>query len=275
MTSAPPSALHARLRRGARTSLAALAGALLASPAPAGAASTFFDQDIGTGAVPLLLPTTNAGNAQTAFLAMLVGSQTESFESFAEADKGSLAIFAGGPVTGTLSDTVVDGGSVRDFSDPDRGFPIVGDQFWKNETTSLLSDELFRVTFSQEVRAFGFFATAWATESSPNDDATQLALYLVRNGLPDERIPIPHDRADNPGGVFYFGVIAADLPFIAAVLRNDSTTDPGDRIGFDEFTVATTIVPEPATGLMLLAGMLGLAALGKQRPGWPRRGRLA
>jgi hypothetical protein len=240
---------------------------LLASPARA-ATLTFFAQNIGTGAVPGTLQASR--DEEVEFLANLVSPLTEDFSTFDVADKGELRIFLD---NATLSDTVDSGGSIRvDLEDAaNRGFGTTPwdsedeDRFWKNETTSNAMDELFRVCFDQEVRAFGFYATAWSTEASPGNDATQLALYLGRPGMDPERIVIPHDDEENPGGVFYFGVIA-DLPFIKASLRNESTTDPGDRIGFDGFTMATTIVPEPATGLLLAGGLAGLAAARRRRP---------
>jgi hypothetical protein len=74
------------------------------------------------------------------------------------------------------------------------------------------------------------------------------------------RIESPHGHMDLPGSVFYFGVIS-DLPFVAAALRNDSTTDPGDRIGFDDFTVA---VVRALAGAGLRG--LGLARSGRRPP---------
>jgi hypothetical protein len=255
--------LAARLGIRTRCSGLALAASIVASAAPAEALS-FFAEDLGTGALPAAFPSSSA--TESAFLALLADPATEDFSGFDVADKGPLAIFAGGPVTATLSDTVDSGGSIRAILDDgaNRGFATSGDRFWKNETTPDASDELFRVGFDREVLAFGFYATAWATESSPTMDATRLALYLERAGMPVERIEIPHDRADLPGDVFYFGVIA-DLPFVALSLRNESTTDPGDRIGFDDLTVATAAIPEPATALLLLAGLAGLAAVGRRQ----------
>jgi hypothetical protein len=253
-------ALPARRGTDARAAALALATALLAGAAPAEAVSTRFAQDLGTGAVPTEFPNSRA--AEIAFRAALVDPVTEDFSSFRTADRGPLEIFAAGPVTATLSDTVDAGGSIRGVLDDaaNRGFAASGIQFWKNETTSNARDELFRVTFSEGVRAFGFYATAWSTESTPTMDATVLALYLERDGMAAERVAIPHGHEDLPGSVFYFGVVA-EVPFLAASLRNDSTTDPGDRIGFDQFTVA--IVPEPSSALLLLAGLVGLAAMGR------------
>ena len=257
-------ALPAPLRIGARRSLLTLATALLAGAGPAGAVSTFyFGEDVapaGTTTPPTTFPTSS--NQEGLFLAALIDEETERFESFALANHGPLDIFAsGGPVTGVLSDTVDDSGSIRGTLEDavNRGFPTSPSQFWKNTTTSDASDDLFRVDFSTSVRAFGFYATAYSTEASPNMDATSLVLYLEHAGGV-EAIPINHTHLERPGSVFYFGVTSDD-PFLAAYLRNASTTDPGDRIGFDDLTVATTFIPEPATLLLLSAGLFCLGAL--------------
>jgi hypothetical protein len=250
--------------------LAAPAGAV-SSVCPSFAGSCSFGQDLGNGTVPNPTdPTLESNVTQAAFLAMLVDPGTEDFAGFGIGKHDSLTLSFEGSFLGsaTLTDTVASGGSIRDFLDANRGFPIdEGGLFWKNETTSDASNELFVVTFDTAVSAFGFYATAWSTESTPTMDATQLALYLW--GDTDRtsllaHLAIPHDHEDRPGGIFYFGVIA-DVPFAAVSLRNDSTTDPGDRIGFDDFTVATSIVPEPSTVLLFAAGLGGLAAIGKQR----------
>ena len=270
-------ALPARLRIDVRTSALALATALLAGAAPAGAVSSActlgaitycFNQDVlpdpGFATVPGSFPNSSAAEMEFQLLIGAGNFDTESFESgFMDGDDGELDIFQGGPLSlvGVLSDSVDDGGSIRLAPLDDavnRGFPIASSLFWKNETTSDQSDELFRVTFSEEVRSFGFYATAWSTQSTLG--ATDLVLELVPDGGGSSTfVPIPHDQNGNlAGSAFYFGVIS-DAPFIAAALRNSTDIDPGDRIGFDGFTVA--IVPEPSTALLLSAGLLGLAAI--------------
>ncbi|TFG96181.1 MAG: PEP-CTERM sorting domain-containing protein [Myxococcales bacterium] len=256
-------ALLAHLRIVVRTSALALAALLVAGAAPAGAMSTFFAQNIEPDPTPAYA---SPAAAEAAFIGMLGGaSDTEDFEGFMDGDHGPLNLFQGGAVTGVLSDSVDDGGTVRMAVLDDagnRGFPISTDHFWKNETTSDMTNELFRVTFSEEVLSFGFYATAWSTQSTVG--ATALVLELIPDGGGGSTfISIDHNQAgDLEGSIFYFGVIA-DAPFIAAALRNSTEINPGDRIGFDDFTVA--IVPEPSTGLLLSAGLLGLAAIGRRR----------
>jgi hypothetical protein len=239
-----------------------LATALLAAASPASAMSTFFGQNYGTHPPPEYM---TPALAESAFVGMLGGSfQTEGFESFADKEIPT-QIFAGGPVIGVLSDSVADGGKVRVAPLDDagnRGFPTEGSNFWKNETTSTATDELFRVTFSDPVRAFGFYATAWSTQSTVGATALILELLLA-NDTVVATLAIPHSQlGDLEGSVFYYGVIS-DVPFVKAALRNSVEINGGDRIGFDNFTVST--VPEPSTGLLLAMGLLGLAAAGRRR----------
>jgi hypothetical protein len=272
MRSGPLPARLALFRTGLRTSALALAALLLAGATPAGAISSVcqgvtgvgtvcFDQDLGTG-------TANSDSAKDMFLAMLVNPGAEDFSGF---DTGEtdlvLLTFGSSGVMGSLTDGVEEGGSISDINDPERGFPISTDQFWKNETTDDEGDELFIVGFDTAVRAFGFYATAWSTQSTVGATALELELIPFGGGT-STFIQIDHSQnGELEGSVFYFGVIS-DVPFVAAALRNNTGCDPedcnpGDRIGFGDFTVA--IVPEPSTGLLLSAGLLGLASIGRRR----------
>jgi len=255
----------------------ALATALLAAASPAsatssctlGATTVCFAEDIladpGFASVPASFP--NSSAAETEFQLLIGGGNfdTESFESFADKQEGPLNIFQGGlSVSGVLTDSVADAGKIRTGPLDDainRGFPTSSNNFWKNETVDSTSPELFRVTFSEEVRSFGFFATAWGTQSTMG--ATALVLDLIPMVGAPITLVIPHSPDGNlAGSSFYYGVIA-DAPFIAAALRNSTDIDGGDRIGFDDFTVA--VVPEPSTALLLSAGLLGIAAIGRRR----------
>ena len=268
-----------RFALGPRATSLALAVALwlLAPPAGAVTLTPFFGQD-----VPLVdgIPATHPASdvARAAFFAMLADRGTEDFESFQSEDEAPLDLSFRSPTdteieTGTLYDGTGDG-FVATAQIAKTGFPTSGEAYWKNTTPSD-EDALFRVNFDHPVRAFGFYATAWETLSHPGE--TQLVLELKLSDGTTVPFVIPHDTASTiTGKVFYVGVIS-DLSFVKATLRNTGDGD-GDVIGFDDFTVAHTIIPEPGTGWLLAGGMLALAAARRHalhrsqrtRPGAPR-----
>jgi hypothetical protein len=237
----------------------------LSLASPARADPVFFGEDLGVcpGPFPCALAIPNASAAESAFLAALLDPGTEDLSAFESGDGGTLPLsFVGaGMHGGTLVDPTTDqDGYVGTSQHQDRGFPITGIPFWKNRSEE--GEGLFRVDFDEPVRAFGFYATAYSTLSEPG--STQLVLELEpAGGGPPLAFGIAHATTETPGSVFYFGVISD--PFLRATLRNASDED-GDVIGFDDFTAATAVVPEPSTGLLLATGLLGLAASARRGP---------
>ena len=234
---------------------------LVAVPA---AATTFFGEDVPPGGgIPASHP--NSSAQQAAFLSLLLDPGTEDFSAFKSGDDGPLDLVFRNPAgsgsaveTGTLFDPSSRGkGFIATAQIAKTGFPISGRTYWKNTTDAedRADEGLFRVDFDDPVRAFGFFAMAYSTLSRPG--GTQLVLDLELVGGGTQSFVIPHDVTDTlTGKVFYFGVTSD--PFVAATLRNTGAKH-GDVIGFDDFTVAHTIVPEPATASLLAAGLAGLA----------------
>src|SRR5262249_18629827 len=214
----------------------------------------------------------NADLEKAEFLSMLVTPGTENFSGFHSGDDAPLALkFLNPPggattvETGKLTDPIGDG-FIATAQIAKTGFPISPRTYWKNTTDG--QDGLFKVAFDHSVVAFGFFATGYSTLSHAEDTQLELDLTPVGSTQPVS-FKIPHDIVDNTTGkVFFFGVIT-DLPFVAATLRN-ATCASGDVIGFDDFTVAHQVVPEPATGGLLGGGLLLLAGAARRR----RRGRV-
>jgi hypothetical protein len=242
-----------------------LGASLLLAAAPAQATSTFFGQDVPPGgAIPSSFPNSNA--AKVSFLANLGDPGTEDFSAFGSGDDDSLDLFFRNPAgsgpaveTGTLTDPSSDDeGFIATARIAKTGFPISGRSYWKNTTEE--DEGLFRVRFDDPVRAFGFYATGYSTLSQIG--GTQLVLDLELVGGGTASFQIPHDIIDKTTGkVFFFGVVTDR--FVAATLRNSGPED-GDVIGFDDFTVAHVVVPEPATGWLLAGGVLALGVAARR-----------
>jgi hypothetical protein len=244
-----------------------LAAALLLAAGPAHATSTclppncFFGEDVPLGGtIPSSFPVSDA--AKASFLLMLGDPATEDFSAFSSGNGGPLDLHFRNPAgsgsileTGTLTDPTSNGdGFIATAQTAKEGFPISGTTYWKNTTDE--NEGLFHVAFDHPVSAFGFYATAYSTLSQIG--GTQLVLDLELMGGGTASFVIPHDIVDTTTGkVFFFGVVAD--PFLSATLRN-AGPDDGDVIGFDDFTVAHSVVPEPGSGALLAGGLLALAA---------------
>lgn len=230
-------------------SLASAFGAANAAPL------SFFGEDRGiflqsgaaTGA-----PRTNSDAASNSFLSNLVGVGTETFESFADGTGATLALSFPGAGTATLNG----GGSVDD--DPSTGQnAISGTKWWRTG-----AGNNFVINFDSQIAAFGFYGV------DVGDVGAQLTLTLSGGGA--VAINIPHTvEAGGPnsgqnGSVIFFGYIDTANPFTSVSFANVGGGG-GDDFGFDNMTIGSVQqvvpVPEPATPLLVVSALLGLAWL--------------
>jgi hypothetical protein len=262
--------LAALSRRGnarTRATAASLATLILLGSGTAHAHLTFLGEDdpAYTGSLPLDL--TNSSAAESAFVSMLVDPGTEDFSAYGSGDEANLDLFFRNPAgigavveTGTLFDPSSDqDGFIATALIAATGFPISGSTYWKNTTEE--GEGLFEIEFGSPVQAFGFYATAYSTQAETG--GTRLVLRFTRTGgdpLDTFDVEIGHSPNDSDGKAFYFGVIVDPGDEFERVTLLNLGTDDGDVIGFDDFTVAHTAVPEPSTALLLAGGVLALAA---------------
>jgi hypothetical protein len=255
----------------------ALYAAMLLAPLPADALQIFFAEDVGACPGPLPPACSLAGSAHLAgggdlesavlkeqafLLALGAAAHTETLSGFSSGDGGSLDLFdgPGGAFAATLADPSAEQyGYIATGPHPERGFPVSEGGFWKNRTRP--GGGLFTVEFADDVRAFGFYATGYATLAEPGGTQLVLRLESAGGGLPLD-LKIQHSLVEQPGNVFYFGVIA-DAPFRRATLWNQGFENH-DVIGFDDFTAAAH-APEPSAAALLGTGLLGLAAARRSR----------
>ena len=114
--------------------------------------ATFFGEDLGLGEYTPLSSWPNAAAARAAFLSTLVsGVGTENFESYGAGVGAPLPVwFPGAGVVATLQGNgvivEVPSGQTNGFG----RYPTSGTKFWE-------SSDVFNITFSAPIAAFGFY----------------------------------------------------------------------------------------------------------------------
>jgi hypothetical protein len=185
----------------------------------------------------------NSDATAASFLATLVSPLTYNFEDQPSGiTSGITATF--GPISASVSYA---GGPV-DSGINNRGLSNSKSWYW-------WYDSMVTFTFDTPIHAFGFYGIDFNTTINGE---TMTVGYS--DGSSDTVVFYPQDGGYN--NVQYFGFYDTDLAFTTVTLQGPS--DSGEYWGMDNVTVATGVVPEPATLLLLGGGLLGLSGLRKK-----------
>lgn len=232
---------------------------LAATALPSNAFSIFTAFDPNGDASVNLLTTTGIPNSQAAeaaFLAQLVGTGTETFESFAAGTGGPLAITFPGAGTATLSGSG-DIQSVPAGQTNGAGrYGVSATNYWEVVAGSSGS---FEIDFSDPIAAFGFYGI------DIGDFAGTLSLVFDNGNIATQSVPTaPQNLAD--GSVLYWGIITDPSDGEISSISFQTTTGTGDIFAFDNFTIGSRqqVVPNSVPGPLPLLGA-GAAF------GWSRR----
>ncbi len=197
----------------------------------------YFAEDVSPHAIggPNQVPRPTYPQSQAAaaqFLARLHGATPESFEGLATGSLPTTLSF--GTNTATLSVSSSNVCAVQTVLEPattDGGwFPTTGTNFLGLDIgRTNQTDKYFRVEFSSPQAAFGFYGT--------DVEVNQFRLRIVRADGSTNDVLAPVTVPQGSGGVFYFGIIDRERPFVSVQLEN--LGQQPDGMGFDDLTVAT------------------------------------
>ncbi len=229
---------------------------------------TFFGEDLGGGEKARLASHANADAARAEFLSHLIDVGTENFENFSNGSSVPLNILF--PDAGTA--TINGNGQVNQVTNGTNGFG----RYAASGSKYFETGNLFSITFSQPVAAFGFYGVDIGDFNGQLTVTTSSGqVYNVGNSV-----------RSAGGGVLFFGIIDPDDIFTSITFGNSAAGT--DYFAFDDLTIgslqqirdsvgqdapADTLsdtpsvghAPEPSAVLLFGTGLLGLAYWRRRR----------
>ena len=264
---AAPAALQAQSLRSLAGSTAKVAVAfgasaigLAATALPSSAFTTYtgFDPN-GNPSVNLVsttgIPVSSA--AEAAFLANLVGTGTETFESFGSGTGAPLSIVFPGAGTATFTGS---GGIDSTPAGTTNGFGRYGvsaTKFWEVNAGSAGS---FDINFSTPVAAFGFYGI------DIGDFNGTLSLLFDNGNIATQLIPTASQNVAD-GSVLYWGIITNPSEGDISSISFKTTEGTGDIFAFDNMTIGSRQQVKPTSAV---PGPLPLFGAGAAF-GWSRK----
>lgn len=210
--------------------VAAMGLAVAAQPSKAYSIYTAYDPN-GNPSVNLVSTTgiPNSQAAEASFLSGLVGTGTETFESFSTGASAPLALVFPGAGTATLNGTgtiqSVPAGSTNGFG----RYGVSPTNYWEVDAGATNN---FDIGFSKPVAAFGFYGI------DIGDFAGTLSLTFDNGSVLTQTIPTaPQVQAD--GSVLYWGIKTTPAEGEFTKISFNSTAGTGDVFAFDNMTIGS------------------------------------
>jgi hypothetical protein len=236
---------------------------LLGTALPSSAFTIYTGFDPNGNAGVNLLTTTGipvSSAAEAAFLANLVGTGTETFESFASGTSGPLPIVFPGAGTATLtgSGTIqsVASGTTNGFG----RYGVSATKFWEVAAGQAGN---FDISFSDPIAAFGFYGI------DIGDFAGTLSLNFDNGNIATQAIAsAPISQAD--GSVLFWGIITDPSEGAISSISFVTTAGTGDVFAFDNMTIGSREQVKPPSAPSSVPGPLPLLGAGAAF-GWSRR----
>ncbi|MEM1425958.1 MAG: PEP-CTERM sorting domain-containing protein [Cyanobacteria bacterium P01_H01_bin.130] len=228
------------------------------SVSPAQAVQLFFGEDLHSSPSTRLGSTPNAAQAETDFLANLIGVGTEDFEGLSTGATGPLALSFPGAGTATLNGN----GEVKTVdpngTEGNGRYSISGTNFWQADA----ANGAFSITFSEAIAAFGFYGI------DIGDFGGQLELVLSLANGGTQTVTANNtigSSGSTDGSVLYLGLLAESAEELFTGISFQMSTGEGDIFAFDDMTIGSleqVVIPDPPADVPEPSAMVSLLAVG-------------